>query len=137
KPPPALPRAVSARVQPVHVDDVANAAIACLDRNATIGEVYTLGGSETLTWPELMTAVRDEHPLADKKLKPRPVPAQLGWAMATAARPPGLAAALPFGPSEPLMAIEDSVCSNDKAVRHFGYTPTAFRSGLKAYVNAL
>lgn len=134
---PPVPKPVSARVQPVAVDDVAAAAAACLDRPATIGEVYPLGGSESLTWPEIMEAVRDEHPLATKKKRTCPVPAQLGWAVATVARPLGLAEAIPFGPSEALMATEDSTCSNDKAIRHFGFTPSPFRAGLKSYVAEL
>ena len=135
--PPDLPKPVSATVQPVAVQDVAGAVVAALGCNETIGEVYPLGGSETLTWPEVLETIRDAHPLVTNKRRVVPVPAPLGKAVAEAARPLGLAAALPFGASEPVMAAEDSVCSNDKANRHFGFEPRPFRQAVEQYAAQL
>jgi len=99
--PPKPPKPKSAILQPVAVEAVAGAVADALDSADAIGEVYPLGGSERLTWPELLTHVRDHIPMAGKK-RIIPIPGHLGHAMAVAAKPFGLAAALPFGPSEPL-----------------------------------
>lgn len=42
------------RLQPVHVDDVARAAVAALDREDAPGVTYELGGPDTFTYGELL-----------------------------------------------------------------------------------
>lgn len=42
------------RFQPVHVDDVADAVVACLGRPDTKGRIYELGGPEVLTFKDCM-----------------------------------------------------------------------------------
>lgn len=48
----------SARVQPVHVDDVARGIVVLLDRSRFSGEVLELGGPEVLTMLELLKRIR-------------------------------------------------------------------------------
>lgn len=44
-------------MSPVHVQDVAEAFVAALDDPASIGETYTLGGPEALSWAEMLRRV--------------------------------------------------------------------------------
>lgn len=131
--PPTPPRLTSALVQPVHVDDVASAIVDALERDTSIGELYTLTGPDTVDWPTLLTTIRDAMPMGDKNKKPRPIPAPIGVCAARAAKALGLDAALPFGPSEPLMASEDSVASHEKARAHLGFTPRGFKRSVAQY----
>lgn len=130
---PPVPKLESASIQPVHVQDVAWAIVASLRNPASIGEVYPLGGSETLDWPTLLAAVRDALPITERWKKPAPLPGLVGFAMAKAAEFLGVGAALPFGPSEPLMAIEDNTCATDKASAHLGFRPRGFLGSMRAY----
>jgi NADH dehydrogenase len=134
--PPKPPKPKSATMQPVAVESVAAAVADSLERTDAIGEVYPLGGSERVTWPELLEHVRDEIPMAGKK-KIIPIPGKLGYAMAVAAKPFGLAQALPFGPSEPLMAIEDNTCDTHKAEQDLGFVPSSFREGVTGYADRI
>jgi nucleoside-diphosphate-sugar epimerase len=128
---------VSARVQPIAVDDLAQAVVSALASPRAIGEVYHLGGPETLTWPELLVAVRDALPMTDARKKPRPMPGHAGHALAMLAGALGIGRLLPFGPSEPIMAMEDSVCAMDKARADLGIEPRSFRAALAAYAPEL
>jgi len=42
---------------PVHVEDVARAFVMSLARPETFGQVYPLGGAETLEWPEIIRRI--------------------------------------------------------------------------------
>lgn len=134
--PPKPPRPKSAILQPVAVESVARSVADSIRSTDAVGEVYPLGGSERLTWPELLAHVRDHIPMAGKK-KIIPIPGHLGYAMAVAAKPLGLAEALPFGPSEPLMAIEDNTCDTRKAERDLGFEPGPFREAVSAYADKI
>src|SRR5690606_15681259 len=50
----ALPADATGRRQPVHVDDLADAAMACLDAPATHGRAYAVPGGETLAYREMV-----------------------------------------------------------------------------------
>jgi NADH dehydrogenase len=130
--PPVL---VSAQVQPVAVEEVAWAA--SLETDSAIGEVYTLTGPETLDWPELMKLVRDNVPMADAKKAVLGIPGQVGRAMAVAAKPLGLSALLPFGPSEPIMAMEDNTGDSRKAREQLGFAPGPVRSAIAGYASRI
>lgn len=130
---PPRPRLVSARVQPISVQDVAIAVAEALGSRQTIGEVYPLAGPETLDWPSLLRTVRDAMPITDTHKRILPIPSRLAWAKALVARAVGLAGALPFGPSEPLMAAEDSVCDLSKAQAHLHLAPRDFTGTVRSY----
>lgn len=130
---PPVPKIESARVQPVHIDDVCAAVAASLRSDQSIGEIYPLGGTETLDWPTMLTTIRDALPITEKGKRPAPLPGVIGFVAAKAAEFIGLGAMLPFGPSEPLMAIEDSTCSTDKARDHLGWRPRAFTTSMRQY----
>ncbi len=44
-------------MSPVHVEDVATAFVGALGRPETVGQVYPLGGRETLSWPEIIRRI--------------------------------------------------------------------------------
>ena len=44
-------------MSPVHIDDVSSAFVAALEDDSTIGQTISLGGSETLTWPEMIRRI--------------------------------------------------------------------------------
>ncbi|MCA9305245.1 MAG: NAD(P)H-binding protein [Phycisphaerales bacterium] len=127
------PAMVSAKVAPVGVDDVARAIVNAMERPEARGEVYPLCGPETLDWPELLAAVRDAVPLNDSKKRILPIPAIKGVMAARAAEAVGMGEMLPFGPSEPVMAAEDSVCSVAKAEAHLDFSGVGFREALASY----
>lgn len=52
-----LPRGASGQRQPVHVDDLAAAALDCLDRLDTYGRAYALPGGETLAYRDMVARV--------------------------------------------------------------------------------
>lgn len=53
----ALPRTACGLRQPVHVEDLADAVIACLHHPASIGRSYDLPGGETLDYTEMVRRV--------------------------------------------------------------------------------
>lgn len=134
---PPVPKLVSAKIQPIHVDDVAAAVALALENPATIGEVYPLAGPETFDWPTMLIAVRDALPMTEAKKKPRPIPAPLAANLARAAALIGLGSMLPFGPSEPIMASEDNTARTDKARAHLGLRPKPFLATLRAYAGQI
>lgn len=44
-------------MSPVHVEDVADAFVAALGDDATIGRIYELGGPEVLTWSDMLERI--------------------------------------------------------------------------------
>ena len=52
-----LPRGADGLRQPVHVGDLAEAAIACLDQPASFGRAYALPGGETLPYRDMVARV--------------------------------------------------------------------------------
>ncbi len=52
-----LPRGAHGMRQPVHVNDLAAAALGCLDRPATYGRAYDLPGGETLAYRDMVARV--------------------------------------------------------------------------------
>jgi NADH dehydrogenase len=126
----------SALVAPIAVEDVARAFVASLDRPSAVGEVYNLVGPDTLTWPEVLITLRDRLPGTNHRLIPWGIPGTTGVAVARIARRLGLASLLPFGESEPAMAMEDSVAERAKVAAHLGLQPRPFAEAVEAYAHA-
>lgn len=131
------PKLESALVQPVNVRDVACFIADALASEEAIGEVYHLGGPERMTWPDVLETIRDNVPLATTKKPIIGLPGHLGVIAAQTAGILGLGEALPIGPSEPVMAMQDSICSNRKAHAHLGYEPSPFAESVKSYADKL
>ena len=46
-------------MSPVHIEDVADAFVAALENDDTIGRTYSLGGPEVLTWTEMLRRIAE------------------------------------------------------------------------------
>src|SRR5690606_29348172 len=117
----ALPRDACGLRQPVHVDDLAAAAIACLDAAATHGHAYALPGGETMAYREMVARV-----LASLPERPRlwTLPPPLFRALLAPARVAGLASG--FGDAALARMREDLAFDDSPARRDFGYAPRPF-----------
>ena len=116
-----LPRGANGLRQPVHVQDLADAALQVLHHPATAGQAYALGGGEVLAYDEMV-----RRTLAVLEPRPRllrvPLPlfrAALSLAHA-AGRLRGMNAAALARMREPL------VFDIEPARRDFGYAPRPF-----------
>ena len=111
-----LPIPVGARGlrQPVHADDLAAACIAALDRPASFGRIYELGGGERLTFTAMLRRLRAAEP---GFVLPLPLPIA-GLRLARGRIGASALARL----REPLLA------DNHDATRDFGYAPGPFRA---------
>lgn len=69
-----LPWSAQGRRQPVHVDDVAGAVLACLHAPATAGQAYDLPGAETLAFDAMVRRALAVHAPGSRVLRlPWPV----------------------------------------------------------------
>ncbi|WP_093295469.1 NAD-dependent epimerase/dehydratase family protein [Pseudoxanthomonas sp. CF385] len=116
-----LPRGATGRRQPVHVDDLAHAAMAVVDATASHGRAYALPGGETLAYRDMVArTLAGLSPPA--RLWELPMPlfrTLLGVARAAGAM---------RGLSDDAVARmrEDLVFDAAPACRDFGYAPRAF-----------
>ncbi|MFC3551433.1 NAD-dependent epimerase/dehydratase family protein [Lysobacter cavernae] len=117
-----LPRNANGLRQPVHVDDLAAAAFACLGSAAAHGQAYALPGGETLGYRDMVARV-----LA--VLQPPPtlieLPSPLFNAALLAAQLTGRATGL--GEAAVRRMRSDLVFDLAPAQRDFGYAPRPFR----------
>jgi len=117
-----LPRNARGLRQPVHVEDLADAAIACLPVVAAHGVAYALPGGETLPYREMLARV-----LAVLQPPARLVelPSPLFNLALIAAQASGRATGL--GEAAVRRMRSDLVFDPVPAQRDFGYAPRAFR----------
>lgn len=120
-------------VAPVAVEDVAQAFLAAAINPETIGEVYPLVGPDEMSWPDMLSAIRDAVPGANVSLRPFGIPNDAAWLHAKGAELLGVGSLLPFGTSEAIMGAEDNVASPAKAEAQLGVRPRAFEPSLRAY----
>lgn len=117
-----LPRDAVGLRQPVHVDDLADAAIDCLDQPASFGHAYALPGGETLSYREMVARVLSAlRPPAQLVTLP-PVMFRLALRIAQAGgRARGLGAAA-------VARMQDDLVFDATPAREdFGYAPRPFR----------
>lgn len=127
----------SAKLQPVYVEDVALAFAEALTRPQSIGEIYTLLGSETLDWQRVMEYLRDTLPQTDKRLPAVPVPGEHAAIIATVAKFIGLGGLLPFDAGQATMATEDQHGDLYKVQSQLGLSPRPFREIVKQYAGLM
>jgi nucleoside-diphosphate-sugar epimerase len=123
-----LPRGATGLRQPVHVDDLATAAMRACDADAAAGVAYALPGGETLAYREMVIRVL-------RTLRPEPVlievPAPLLLATLHGAARIGFGA-----PADAAVARlrSDLVFDDAPARRDFGYAPRGFRPTADMFV---
>lgn len=117
-----LPRGANGLRQPVHVDDLADAAWAVLERPATFGRSYALPGGETLPYREMVARTLGSLSSMPKLWE---VPSPLFSLALSTARAMGRMQGL--GDAAVARMREDLVFDAEPARRDFGYAPRMFR----------
>ena len=117
----ALPRGACGLRQPVHVDDLADAAFAALDADAAHGNAYDLPGGETLPYREMVARVLAALQPPARLIE---VPAPLFAMLLSVARATGRLHG--FGDAALARMRDDLVFDGAPARRDFGYAPRAF-----------
>ena len=116
-----LPRGARGLRQPVHVDDLADAAVAACDAVATHGQAYALPGGETLAYREMVARVLAA---LEPPVRLYEIPAPVFTAALRAARALGYAGG--FGDAAVARLRGDLVFDATPARRDFGYAPRPF-----------
>jgi len=129
--------AIDPRVAPVFVGDVARAFGAALDKPASIGEVYNLLGSETLTWPAMLRQYRDKTSAGNEHLEPWGVPSEVASVVAAAAARIGLGGFLPFDSGMALMGGRDATGPTEKATADLGVEFASFSASFAEYAASI
>ncbi|WP_448674463.1 SDR family oxidoreductase [Pseudoxanthomonas mexicana] len=122
-----LPRSANGKRQPVHVDDLAHAALAVVDAPATDGKAYALPGGETLAYRDMVArTLAALDPPAKLWEVPMPVFRTALWLARKAGMMRGL--------TDDAVARmrEDLVFDASPAWRDFGYAPRPFEPDAKA-----
>ena len=122
-----LPRGANGKRQPVHVDDLAHAALAVVDAPATHGKAYALPGGETLAYRDMVArTLAALDPPAKLWEVPMPVFRTALWLARKAGMMRGL--------TDDAVARmrEDLVFDASPAWRDFGYAPRPFEPDAKA-----
>ncbi|AER57758.1 hypothetical protein DSC_15570 [Pseudoxanthomonas spadix BD-a59] len=116
-----LPRGADGLRQPVHVEDLADAAIAVLEVEATFGQAYALPGGETLAYREMVARTLAAMSPPARLLE---LPAPLFKLAVGVAQRLGIARAL--NAAAVARMGQDLVFDASPAHRHFGYAPRGF-----------
>lgn len=124
-------------ISPVAVEDVAAAFVKALVTPDVIGEIYNLVGPETMSWPQLLTTVRDAVPGAKHNLHPWAIPGDLAAIGAKVAGLAGMGWALPFDEGMALMGMNDSTASMDKVKADLGIECRPFTATFRSYAGSL
>lgn len=124
-----LPRNADGLRQPVHVDDLAAAAFACVGSVAAHGQAYALPGGETLTYRDMVARVLASLQPAPKLIElPSPLFSLSLFAAQLAGRATGL------GEAAVRRMRSDLVFDLSPAQRDFGYSPRPFRPRADMFV---
>ncbi|MEQ8394173.1 complex I NDUFA9 subunit family protein [Thalassobaculum sp.] len=120
----------STRFQPVYVDDVADAAIAVLDRSDAAGAIFELGGPTIYTFRQLLELMQ-AHTRRNRKLLPVPF-----WAASVLA---GVLELLPVPPvtrdQVELLKSDNVVSAGAKTLADLGVEPTPVELILPSYMD--
>jgi len=115
-----LPWSARGRRQPVHVDDVASAVLACLLAPATIGQAYDLPGGETLPFDAMFRRALAVHAPGARLLRlPTPLFDLARWLAGRASVASGSAGALE-------RLSRDQLADPAEAHAAFGWAPRRF-----------
>ena len=113
-------------VQPVHVDDVCQAILSCLETPATVGRTYVLAGREPTTFNQLVAGILTT--LGQRKPEvhiPVPLALLMARAMGLVMKNPPLSVDNVLGMNQP---TDYDIAA---AERDFGFTPRPLQEGLR------
>lgn len=116
-----LPRGADGQRQPVHVDDLADAALAVVEAPATHGQAYALPGGEALAYRDMVARTLAA---LDRPARLWQVPMPVFRATLSLARTAGVMRGLTDDAVARMR--EDLVFDASPARRDFGYAPRAF-----------
>ena len=123
-------------IQPIYINDLAEAFARSLETERTVREVYPIGGPERMTWPEMLRTFRDA--ISPGSRKPAiAIPAWKAKAMATLAAAASLGSLLPFNVDQVIMSQEDSTCDTQRVAQHLGLELTSFQAAVDQYASRL
>jgi len=123
---PIFPRCGNALWQPIYVEDLADAVVAALDSQRTIGRTYNLAGASPLRFSHLVHAAA--HAVGRRAaLVPIPLPLAV-----VAARLSGV-----VSPEQVRRLAEDKAFSYAEAAADFGFAPRTFAEGVQLEARSL
>jgi len=123
-------------VQPIYIEDLAEAFARSIETERTVREVYPIGGPDRMTWPEMLYAFRDAIAPGSKK-RALAIPAWKAMAMAKIMAAASLGSLLPFNVDQIIMSQEDSTCDTLRVEQHLGLALTSFAESLDRYASSL
>jgi nucleoside-diphosphate-sugar epimerase len=124
---PVMPVCGDALWQPIHVEDLADAVVACLDAPTTLRRAYNLAGAHPLTFSQLVRVAA--RAVGRRRLLLVPVPVGAAVAAATVTRI--------VKPEQVRRLAEDKAFDYAAATADFGFTPRSFETGVALEALAL
>lgn len=112
------------RVQPVHVDDLAEAVAGSVELPGAVDQVYEIGGPQSLTMDEII------HTMLQVMGKRRPLLHQPVWLMKLLAAPLTLLPAPPLSPAAVDFVVMEEPVDNAAALRDLNLHPRPLLEGL-------
>ncbi len=123
-----LPRNANGGRQPVHVQDLADAALAVVDIPATYAQAYALPGGETLSYTQMVQRVLQSLQPPARLLQ---VPSPIFNGALSAARALGKMQGM--GEAVVARMQQDLVFDSEPARRDFGYAPRDFKPSAEMF----
>ncbi|MDF2626359.1 MAG: putative NADH-ubiquinone oxidoreductase [Symbiobacteriaceae bacterium] len=117
------------KVQPIHVDDLAEVVAASVELPRAIGQTYELGGPQNLTMDEII------HTMLQTMGKRRPLLHQPGWLMKLVTAPLTLLPAPPLSPAAVDFVLMEEPVDNSAVLRDFGVRLRPLAEGLRYLSN--
>lgn len=112
--------------QPVFVEDVIDAILACQHVPSAAGRTYAIAGAEPLSWEELVGVIGQ---MVGRSPRWLPVPARLAVPLLAVLQRTGVR--LPLQPEQVLRMLEDKAFDIEPARGDLNYQPLVFADGLQ------
>jgi len=117
----AIRQAGSFKLQPAYVGDLAKGVAAALTTNSSPGKIYHVGGSDELTWREIIDTIATA--VGKRRKWKIPVPS---WGIGAAAAVLGWLPFFPVTRDQITMLMEGNTCDGSNFYRDFDIRPIAF-----------
>lgn len=117
------------QMQPVHVEDVAQAFVAAVDNPAALGKTFALCGPDAVSWKQIIQTLAQASGRSGKLAVP--VPAEI---LKVVAGVLDKEAWFPITRDQIVMLLEGNTCSDSSAWHTFGITPKRFTLENLAYL---